>query len=132
MSCRVSKSVRGKASTRCARWSRMGLRTPRSSASSTIAACGARGSFRRRSTKEFGEPQFQNWSIGGQRLTSHLLHRYACATSPNVVMKHCVQLPRPLWAEVLDLVSFPAFIDPRHLVMGGHYADIAAEQYGRP
>lgn len=42
---------------------------------------------------------------------------YAAATSANLINKHCINLSRPLWAEILD-------------TLGGGYAEIAEEEYG--
>lgn len=44
-------------------------------------------------------------------------HWYTAACSRGIILKHCIQLPTPLWREVLEL-------------MGGEYHEVARQAYG--
>jgi putative AlgH/UPF0301 family transcriptional regulator len=42
---------------------------------------------------------------------------YLASSSKDVILKHCIRLPKPLWREVLEY-------------MGGPYVDISRRAYG--
>lgn len=52
----------------------------------------------------------------GHRARFSLLRRFLAASSRSLLLKQVIELPTPLWVEVLSL-------------MGGEYAALAREQY---